>query len=429
MSRAAPVPQTRLACVALSALLAVCAPGVARADCVDGTREYSAAERAFLQKARAALVSALPGPPVDAQYRGTPERDLRAPVGGATMCRGQKEGDFSVAAAVSFLYTFPAGEADRLSAERRIVDARIREVETLPPDREAERKALEDQARAAYDAVPRRRRSDPPFTPEQQAEVNRRSAEGRALEDRSRAVVQAHLASVRPELDVLNAERKRLESFPQSLTVTLGVNARELPRSEDPGQPQRPLAWSAGSPAPGRSIGLRVHNVVATVDGPPGPARQAVFDAIDRAWLQSLLGKAPPDIEASEAQATKTAARPPAPVAAVAPTTVRAASAPAAAPSAVPAPARSAAPAPSPSPAAPSPSAAAPPPVVTAPPVPAPAANCPPVGAQSSGQAANVGAAIGGAVLGGGFGRNIGSMLGGAVGAVAPPAAPPGCPN
>jgi hypothetical protein len=367
------------------------------------------------------------------QATGGAQRDPRAPVAAPALCRGTREGDFDVQRGASYLYTFPAAEASRLTGERRIVDARIREVETLPPALEAERKALEDRARAAYDLMPRRNRRDPPFTPEQQAEVDRRSAEGRALEDQSRAVVQRHLASVKPELESLKAERARLESFPQTIDLRIEMNARALPPAGAPGAQAR--TWSTGSPAPQRSAGLQVRNLVVTVGGPPGPARDAVFESIDTGWLQSLVGKAPPEIEASEARAAAVAARPRATVAAVAPTQVTASAAttpsassaaasPAASPEASPGAPSATSPAPPAVPPAVSPAA---PPVATAPPAQAP--KCPPTAGPQAGQAASVGATIGGAVFGGGFGRSLGNMIGGAVGTVAQTPPTPGCPN
>jgi hypothetical protein len=41
-----------------------------------------------------------------------------------------------------------------------------------------------------------------------------------------------------------------------------------------------------GAPAPARSAGFRVVNIVVAVRGPQGPARKALLDSIDMAWLQ-----------------------------------------------------------------------------------------------------------------------------------------------
>lgn len=418
--------------LAIAALAAVYP--AARADCVDGVRAATPAEIAFARKARLAAMAALPVPPAGVAYAQGGQPNPDDPPSSITMCRGSKEGAFSSGAGSSYAFAYPQAEVDRLHAERRIVDARIQEVQALPPDLEAERRRFEEQARAVYDQMPRRSRRDPPFTPEQQAEVDRRSAEGRALEDKARAVSARHLASVKPELNALEAEKDRLAPFPQTHQVLVQLNQRTLEPAADT---RTARVWSAGVPAPELGAGLRVRNVQLKVNGPPGPVRDALFESVDRAWLQSLVDRGLPELDASRAQLAKMAARPPAPVAAVAPTTVRAAAqpaAPAAAAVAAPAPSApaSSAPAPAaPAPAAPAPAASAPaaPPVASAPPASAPPANCPPPAAQQSHQAANVGATIGGAVFGGGFGRNLGGMIGGAVGAVTQTAPPPGCPN
>jgi hypothetical protein len=414
----APRAATLAACAVMFALACVAPP--ARADCVDGVREPTAGERAFVPRAAAALAAALPAPPANTERRGR-AFDFRAPPQAGSMCRGQAEGAFGAEVGAGYLYRFPQAEADRLNAERRAVTDRIRALEALPPDREAERKALEDQARAAYAQAPRRSRSDPPFTPEQQAEVDRRTAEGNALSQRAREVTFAHERSVKAETDALRAEERRLQTFPQELAVRLSMNVAKPPAAGS--TPEAEVAVF-GQPAPARSAGLRATNVVVVVTGPPGPARKALFDAVDAAWLRSLVGAPPPELAASEAHAAKVASAAPAPVAAPAPSGVVPAAPPPVARPAEGAP--SSGPPPAPPPTAP-PVAASPPAV--APPVPAGGPpNCPPASAQQGGQAASTGAAIGGAVLGGGFGRSLGGMIGGAVGAVTQQV-PPGCPN
>jgi hypothetical protein len=243
---------------------------------------------------------------------------------------------------------------------------------------------------------------------------------------KSREVTFEHVKSVRAQVEPLRAEEKRLETFPQEFVVALEMNVAKLPSPISAGDGEVVVL---GAPAPARSAGFRVVNIVLAVRGPQGPARKALLDSIDTAWLQGLIGKPPPEAAVSEANAVRLAALPPAPVAAVPSTTlvaVPAAGAPAVAPR------------PSPQPvapqASPAPSVPAPAPPVASAPAPAPAqpgtapANCPPPSSGQAGQAANAGATLGGALLGGGFGRNIGSMIGGAVGAVTG-SATPGCPN
>jgi len=58
-----------------------------------------------------------------------------------------------------------------------------------------------------------------------------------------------------------------------------------------------------GAPSARRSGGLAVHNVVIAVEGPEGAARQALFDAVDKGYLQGLVGQPLPELEASKARA------------------------------------------------------------------------------------------------------------------------------
>lgn len=422
---------TRAAFAALLSTLLAGVPLPALADCVDGVRNATANEQSFAARAASALAAAIPTPTANAVRRGAPF-DFRAPVPPpGSLCRGTPEGAFGAGAGADYLYTFPKAEADRVAAERRTVVERIGAIEALPPEKEAQRKALEDQARAVYAQAPRRSRSDPPFTPEQQAEVDRRTAEGNALMQKSREVTFEHVKSVRPQVEPLRAEEKRLETFPQEFVVYIQANVARPP---SPVSDLQRDVLVFGAPAPQRSAGFRILNVVVEVRGPQGPARKALLDSIDTAWLQGLIGKPPPEVAASEANATRLASLPPAQVAAVPSTTlvaVPARGAPTAAPQPNQPPAATqGSPAPAATQASPAPAA---PPVATAPP-PAPtqagtpAPNCPPPASQQGGQAANAGAAIGGAMLGGGFGRSIGGMIGGAVGAVTG-SVPPGCPN
>ncbi|GAB1723223.1 MAG: hypothetical protein NTNFB01_21190 [Nitrospira sp.] len=43
-----------------------------------------------------------------------------------------------------------------------------------------------------------------------------------------------------------------------------------------------------------------MHNVVMAVEGPEGAARQALFDAVDKVYLQGLVGQPLPELDASK---------------------------------------------------------------------------------------------------------------------------------
>ena len=297
----------------------------ARADCVDGVRDPTSAELEFAARAQAALAAALPAPIVDSERRGAAYDFSAQPR--LSFCKGTPEGAFSPSVGSAYLYRFPRAEADRMGAERKRIELRIEEIEKLPPEKEAQRKQLLDQMRTAYDSAPRRSRKDPPFTPEQQAQVDRASAEGRKLEEAANKVVADHKASVKPQTDPLRAQAKRLETFPQEIAVRIAMNQDRL--TED-----GPQQASFGSPSARRSAGLRVYNVTISVTGPEGAARQAFFESVDRAYLKSLVGQPLPDVAAARTRAAQVAAAAPvaAPVAAAAPSTPAASVSTAAAP-------------------------------------------------------------------------------------------------
>jgi hypothetical protein len=371
----------------LATLLILISSGFARADCVDGTRAATSAEVDFGTRALGALAAALPAPIPNSERRGAPPEIGKAPA--LSFCKGQREGDFLIAVGQGYLYRFPKADAERMFAERKEIEGRIAALETLPPEKAAEQKALLDQARAAYDAAPRRSRKDPPLSSEDQALADRRQAEGRALEDRANAVVRAHKESVRAQTDPLRRQADALQSFPQELQVRYAINVERFPSPD-----AKAIVHNFGAPSARKSAGLKVHNVVAEISGPEGAARQALADAVDRAYLQSLVSAPLPSVQDSQARASRY-------------TTDVAATA-----TATPA-----ATATQPNPSSPEPTRASTGTTAAAPGK--ASAPCPPAGSgQSSGTAAGAGAAIGGAVVGGGFGRSVGGAVGGLLGAI-----------
>ncbi|MBX3236637.1 MAG: hypothetical protein KF814_10820 [Nitrospiraceae bacterium] len=270
--------------------------GTVWADCVDGVREATQAELAFAVRAEAALAAALPAPIPSSERRGAAYDFTRQPK--LSFCKADPEGSFSPAMAGGYLYKFPKAEADRLYGERKAIEKQIEALETLPPEENARYKELLAQMRSAYDGAPRRSRKDPPFTAEQQAQVERANTEGRKLEAAANKVVADHKASVVAQADQLRAQAKKLETFPQEFLVRLAINVDRFPEASS-------TTETVGTPSVRRSAGLAVHNVVVAVEGPEGGARQAIFDAIDKAYLKSLVGQPLPEVEASKARAER----------------------------------------------------------------------------------------------------------------------------
>jgi hypothetical protein len=288
--------------VAIAAALAL--PVVpAYADCVDGVRAATPAELEFAARARAALIAGLPAPPVQTERRGKPHDFAEQPK--FDFCKDTPIGAFAPSVSEGYLYTFARTDAERRSAERRRLLQQIEEIETLPPEKEAQRKVLLEQMRAAYDAAPKRSRKDPPLPPEQQALADKQNAEGRRLEGLANQVAQDHRASVKHQTDPLRARADALNAFPQELVLVLHINAARFP------EPAESVA-TFGVPSPRQNAALKVLNVVLEVRGPEGAARQALLAAVDRGYLQGLVGQQLPDVGASQARAAAAAAPGPA---------------------------------------------------------------------------------------------------------------------
>ncbi len=242
-------------------------PDAAHADCVDGVRNATPEESAFAAQAEAALAAALPAPIPNSERRGGSYDFSRQPR--LSFCKAEQVGAFTVSVGGGYLYTFPKAEADRLYAERKAIEKQVEEAEKLPPEKDAEYKQVLTQMKAAYDAAPRRSRKDPPLAPEQQAQVDRAMVEGKKLEEAAKKIVSDHVAGVKSQTDVLRAQAKRLESYPQELTVRLAMNMERFP---EPGA----TVVTFGTPSARRSGGLAVHNVLVAVEGPEGGAESPV---------------------------------------------------------------------------------------------------------------------------------------------------------
>jgi hypothetical protein len=405
----------------VAALIALAAP-LAQADCVDGVREATPAEREAAQRGRAALIAGLPEAvrPIE---RRTPNRSDPAAAVSLGFCRGTPVGAFSPAAAEGYMYQFPREEAAARSEQRRALQRQVEELEKLPPEKEAQRKEIEAQMRAAYAAAPTRSRKDPPFTPEQQAQVDRAQAEGRRLEADSRRIDFDHRASVKSQTDPLNTRADELQQGPQIFQVSLAMNVARFP---EPMPAARGTMVTFGVPSPKLSASLQAVNIVATITGPAGPARDALVGLIDRAYFEGLLNRPLPEVAASTRRIDNNIALAAnaAPLAVASSVPLNAASA-AVAPAAATA-SPTAAPAPRAAPAAAGASGgAAAPTASTAPsaqrsastaPCPPPARTASSDEAQRSGS--QVGTEVGGAVLGSGWGRGVGATVGGVLGAL-----------
>jgi hypothetical protein len=407
-----------LAPLLVAAVCALAAP-VASADCVDGVRQPTPAEREAAQRARAALIAGLPEAVRPLERRAPGRSDPSEPVS-LSFCGGTPLNTFGATAVDGYRYEFTKEEAAARSAQRRALLRQVEDIETLPPEKEAQRKEIETQMRAAYAAAPTRSRKDPPFTPEQQAQVDRAQAEGRKLEEAMRRIEIEHRASVRPQTDPLRARADDLQQGPQMFSVALQINLARFP---DPLPEARGVLLTFGEPRakPGPlPAALYPANVVVRVEGPAGPARDALVGLIDRAYLAGLVMKPLPDVAVSkqriDANIAQAASAPPLVIASTVPldgsATAAAAAAQAASPAAAPSTAAPVVPAAATTPAAQVAAQRS----TSAAPCPPPARTASNNDAQRSGS--QVGAEVGGAVLGGGWGRSVGASVGGVLGAL-----------
>ena len=81
----------------------------------------------------------------------------------------------------------------------------------------------------------------------------------------------------------------------------IAMNLQRLPAASE-----RAVVGSHGVASPGKSVGLKVHNVAWSAVGADGTLRQALAAAMERARLQSLVGQPLPSEAESSAVAAKT---------------------------------------------------------------------------------------------------------------------------
>jgi hypothetical protein len=224
---------------------------------------------------------------------------------------------------------------------------------------------------------------------------------------------------VKPQTDPLRARADELQQGPQIFQVSLVMNVARFP---EPLPAARGTTVTFGVPSPKLSASLQAVNIVATITGPAGPARDALVGLIDRAYFESLLNRPLPEVTAStkriDNNIAQAASAAPLAVASSVPlnaaSTAVAPAATAASPTAAPAPGVT----PAASAAAASTASAAPSAQRSAGTAPCP----PPTRTASSDDAqrsgSQVGSEVGGAVLGGGWGRSVGASVGGVLGAL-----------
>ncbi len=288
-------PRAAAALRLLVAAAACAASATAFADCT--SRSAKPTEAAFHAHAIAALVAALP--PVPA---GVAEVDAKAfdyknpPAIYELLCNFSKEGDFSVSAKRKYLRKHSPAERQQMQAQYDALTAQFHALKKPPPDMAAQEQALRQKANAAWQATRDAEKAG------EKAAAQARDAEYRALRNQADAIPAQHAASVKAQTDELDKRRIGIDLVEQRVEVVIGMNLQRLPGARADNS-----SGAYGAPSPGKSVGLKVHNIGFAVDGSDGPLRQALAAAIDRASLQALVGQPLPSQAQSEAYAAKAA--------------------------------------------------------------------------------------------------------------------------
>ena len=275
-----------------TACVAACLTSVpAFADCeLRGPRP---AETAFNARAMAALVAAMPPAPAGVVAVDARPFDFRKPPGiYEVLCQGSKEGEFSITAQRRYVRKHSEAERKYWSAQYDRVTAQFHALKKTPPDKAAEQQVLRQQSNAAWQAMRDAEKAG------DKTAAQASDAQYRSLRNQADAIDAQHVASVKPQLDELAQRRIAIDLERQQVNIVLSMNLQRLPRtgSNDSGG----IDDAFGAASPDKSAGLKVHNVSFGVRGPDGTLRRALTANIDRARLQSLVGKPLPSEAESE---------------------------------------------------------------------------------------------------------------------------------
>jgi hypothetical protein len=265
----------------LTALL-VLAPA-ALADCQ--TRAATAAEKQFGDRLSAALLAAMPAAPANMWLPAAP----RVAVG--TLCKDTPVGDLQATVKATYQFRMSPADEDRITRERRELEAQMSAIKTLPPDLKREYDAIDAQAQQAFrDAREAEKAGN-------KALATQKYNESSALGAQRDAVRKRHLDAVKPQLDAVEAKWRALPAVLGEFDVVLKANGYDTkPRAHE-------LDIKLGTLPSPRGKGFKVHGLQAVVSGPASnlEQRQALIAGFDRARLQALLDGPLPETPAPAA--------------------------------------------------------------------------------------------------------------------------------
>ncbi len=263
------------------------------ADCTE--RKTRPAETAFNARAMAALVAALPPAPAGVVAVDAKPFDFKNPPAiYEVLCEGSKEGEFSITARRQYTRKHSEAERKYWSAQYDTLTAQFHALKKTPPDKAAEQQVLRQQSNAAWQATRDAEKAG------DKTAAQASDAQYRSLRNQADAIDAQHEASVKPQLTELDRRRIAIDLERQQVEVVVGMNLQRLPTANE-----RAVVGSHGAASPGKSVGLKVHNVAWSAVGADGPLRQTLAAAMDSARLQALLGQPLPSEAESGAVAAK----------------------------------------------------------------------------------------------------------------------------
>jgi hypothetical protein len=252
----------------LAGLFAILFTVSAYADCIEGMRSVTPGEAQYFKTVSAALKQALPAPPQNWTLAPQREQDL----GG--LCNGDREGAFKIQVTANYTYTPPKAEGDRLYAEYRKLQADIDALKQLPAAVAKERQGWLDKMSEAN------RASNAAGKAGDKVLAKQKDTEAEDYSKKARDIRDQYLASVRPNVEQLEARQKALEYRGSAVTVRIVANEEGSARASS-----APIVIGK-APTP-QSPGLKVHNVRVYVEG-SAEKRAVIQAAIDKAALARI---------------------------------------------------------------------------------------------------------------------------------------------
>jgi hypothetical protein len=246
---------------AVGAIAGLLLCGSAIADCV--MRDSTAAEKQYHARAQATLREALPAAPANWTLKLSPTEPIDS------VCADQKPGGFEIKIAAVYGWTRPKEDKERIYAERRKVDKQIDNLRELPPEVKKERQAWLDKMSEAN------RASNAAAKAGDKALARQKDAEAEGYSQKGRAVRDAYLQRIQPEVDKLQAQAKALNDADVRVEVIIVANER---------YPQRPpldtsKVLTAGKvPAADPGMKLQGARLMVVRSQPEGAQIEALVD-------------------------------------------------------------------------------------------------------------------------------------------------------